>query len=51
MPRVTILVAVYNAEPFLRQCLDSLIGQTLADVQVVCIDDGSTDGSLTVLRS
>ena len=36
---VTILVAVYNAEKYLRKCLDSLIGQTLNDIQVVCIDD------------
>lgn len=50
MSRVTILVAVYNAEAFLPQCLASLLSQTLADVQVVCIDDGSTDGSLAVLR-
>lgn len=50
MSKITVLVAVYNAEPFLRQCLDSLASQTLRDVQVVCIDDCSTDGSLSVLN-
>lgn len=50
MIRVTVLVAVYNAEPFLPACLDSLLNQTMTDIQVVCVDDGSTDGSLSVLR-
>lgn len=43
-------MAVYNAERWLPACLDSLAGQTLADIQVVCIDDASTDGSLEILR-
>ena len=50
MCKVTVLVAVYNAEPFLRDCLDSLLAQTLKDIQVVCVDDASTDGSLSLLR-
>ncbi len=41
---VTVLVAVYNTAAYLRQCLDSLRAQTLADIQVVCVDDASTDG-------
>lgn len=45
-----MLVAVYNAENYLCKCLDSLLGQTLHDIQVVCIDDCSTDGSLAILR-
>lgn len=51
MPKVTVLVAVYNAEAFLPRCLDSLLAQTLRDIQVVCIDDASTDGSLRILNS
>lgn len=47
--KVTVLVAVYNAEPTLTKCLDSLLGQTLCDIQVVCIDDGSSDGSPGIL--
>ena len=50
MSKVTVLVAVYNAEPFLRECLDSLLAQTHKDFQAVCIDDASTDGSLALLR-
>ena len=50
MPKVSVLVAVYNAEPFLPQCLDSLMNQTLKDIQVICIDDASTDGSLRLLH-
>ena len=49
-PKVTVLVAVYNAEKYIRKCLDSLIGQTLTDIQVVCIDDASTDSSLSILN-
>jgi glycosyltransferase involved in cell wall biosynthesis len=50
MPKVSVLVAVYNAEAFLPQCLDSLLRQTLKDIQVICIDDCSTDGSLKLLQ-
>lgn len=50
MPKVTVLVAVFNAAPFLRRCLDSLLAQTLRDIQVVCIDDASTDDSLHILK-
>jgi glycosyltransferase involved in cell wall biosynthesis len=50
MPKVSVLVAVYNAEAFLPECLDSLLGQTYHDIQVICIDDCSTDGSLRILQ-
>ena len=49
-PKVTVLVAVYNAEKYIRKCLDSLIEQTLTDIQVVCVDDASTDNSLFILN-
>lgn len=51
MPKVSVLVAVYNAKAFLSECLDSLLGQTLQDIQVICIDDCSTDGSLRLLHA
>ena len=47
---VSILVAVYNTEKYLRECLDSLINQTYTDLQIICIDDASTDGSLAILK-
>lgn len=50
MAKVTVLTAVYNAEPYLRQCLDSLKNQTLTDCQFICIDDCSTDGSYHILQ-
>ena len=50
MASVSVLVAVYNAAPFLPRCLESLLGQTLSDVQVLCVDDASTDDSLALLR-
>lgn len=49
MASVSVLVAVYNAAPFLPRCLDSLLGQTMGDVQILCVDDASTDGSLALL--
>lgn len=50
MAKVTVLVAAYNAEAFLPECLDSLKSQELSDLQVVCVDDGSTDGTLALLQ-
>ena len=51
MTKVTVLVAVYNASSFLKECLDSLLMQTLPEIQIVCIDDCSTDDSLDILRN
>ena len=49
MSRVTVLVAAYNAGKYLTECLDSLTGQTLKDIQIVCIDDASTDSTPEIL--
>lgn len=48
--KVSVLVAAYNAEKYLRECLDSLVEQSLHQVQIICIDDASTDGTLSVLK-
>ena len=45
MPLISIIVPVYNTERYLSQCLDSLVGQSYSDLEILCIDDGSTDGS------
>jgi glycosyltransferase involved in cell wall biosynthesis len=50
MSRVTVLVAAYNAEKYLETCLDSLVNQTLKDIQIVCIDDASTDSTPAILQ-
>lgn len=49
MSRVTVLVAAYNAQKYLRECLDSLTAQTLRDIRIVCIDDASTDSTSAIL--
>ena len=51
MLRVSVIIPVYNAAPWLGACLDSVLGQTLRDIEVVCVDDGSTDGSAAVLSA
>lgn len=43
-PEVSVIVPVYNVEPYLRRCVDSLISQTLHNIEIILIDDGSTDG-------
>jgi len=49
-PKVTIILPVYNVEPYLRQCLDSVVNQTMREIQIICINDGSTDGSPAILE-
>ena len=49
-PKVSILVPICNVERFLRQCLDGLVNQTLEDIEIICINDGSTDSSLSIIR-
>lgn len=48
--KVSVIIPVFNAEKYLRQCLDSIVNQTLKDIEIICVDDGSTDGSLEILR-
>ncbi|MGW0791831.1 bifunctional glycosyltransferase/CDP-glycerol:glycerophosphate glycerophosphotransferase [Streptomyces sp. NPDC002911] len=47
-PRLTVVVPLFNVEQYLGACLESLAGQTMADLEVVMVDDGSTDGSADV---
>lgn len=48
LPKVSVTVPVYNTSPYLKKCLDSLAAQTLKDIEVIIVDDGSTDGSGTI---
>src|SRR5690606_27364966 len=45
MPKVSVIIPVYNAEKYLRECLDSVLAQTFTDFEVLLINDGSTDAS------
>ena len=49
-PEVTIIIPVYNVEPYLRQCLDSVVNQTMREIQIICVNDGSPDGSRAILQ-
>ena len=49
-PKVSVIVPVYNVERYLRRCLDSLVNQTLEEIEIILINDGSTDGSLSILE-
>lgn len=50
MTKVSVIVPVYNTKKYLKKCMDSLVNQTLQDIEIICIDDGSTDGSLEMLK-
>ena len=50
MIKVSVIVPVYNTSKFLEKCLNSLINQTLQDIEIICINDGSTDNSLEILE-
>jgi glycosyltransferase involved in cell wall biosynthesis len=49
-PLVTILVAVYNSSDYLHDCIDSLLGQTYTNLEIICVDDASTDESLSIMQ-
>ena len=50
MVKVSVVIPVYNVEDFLGECLDSIVNQTLDDIEIICVNDGSTDKSLDILN-
>lgn len=49
-PKVSIIVPVFNVQTYLRECLDSILNQTLSEIEIICGDGGSTDGSLEIIQ-
>ena len=49
LPKISVIIPIYNMDAYLRECLDSVISQTLVDIEIICIDDGSTDYSQMIL--
>ena len=47
---VSVIVPIHNSEKYLRECLDSIVSQSLKSIEVICVDDGSTDGSAAILN-
>ena len=50
MPKISVVIPIYNVDKYLKECLDSVVNQTLKDIEIICVNDGSTDGSLKILE-
>lgn len=50
MVKISVIIPVYNVEKYLKECLESVVNQTLNDIEIICIDDGSTDSSPSILK-
>ena len=49
-PFFSIIIPIYNVSNYLEQCLSSVLNQTFSDMEIICVNDGSTDGSREILR-
>ena len=50
-PQISVVIPVYNSEAYLEKCLDSVLASTFSDLEIICVDDGSSDRSMEILRS
>ena len=50
MVKISIIIPVYNVENYLRVCLNSIVNQSLSDIEIICVNDGSVDNSLDILK-
>ena len=48
--KISVIIPIYNAEKYLEKCLDSIISQSLKEIEIICVNDGSTDNSLEILK-
>ena len=49
-PLVSVIIPVFNTASFLPECLDSIINQTYQNLEIICVDDGSTDNSINIIN-
>ena len=50
MPKISVILPCYNVAPYIGACLDSLLNQTLVDIEIICVDDKSTDDTLDIIQ-
>ena len=51
MKKISVIVPVYNMEKYLVRCLESIVNQTYPDLEIICVNDGSTDSSAKILET
>ena len=49
--KISIIIPIYNASKYLTECLDSVTNQTLKEIEIICVNDGSTDNSLDIIKN
>ena len=50
MPKISVIVPIYNVEKYLDKCLDSCLNQSFRDIEIICVNDGSQDNSIKIIE-